>query len=143
MTGLRGTGGKPPNGALRSMVEEMLVKQKVPNVKALLESPNTSIVIVSGFIPAGANKGAAPSAYLIDTAGTIGRAYGARSTPHMFIIDPRGTLIYAGGIDDTPSTDLADIKTAKNYVQAALDEALAGKPVSTPTSAAYGCSVKY
>jgi hypothetical protein len=88
-------------------------------------------------------KGASPTAYMIDTAGTIGRAYGARSTPHMFIIDPRGTLIYAGGIDDTPSTDLADIKTAKNYVQKALDEALAGKPVSTPTSAAYGCSVKY
>src|SRR5262249_41175418 len=27
-------------------------------------------------------KGAAPTAYLIDSAGTIGRAYGARSTPH-------------------------------------------------------------
>jgi alkyl hydroperoxide reductase subunit AhpC len=88
-------------------------------------------------------KGAAPTAYVVDTAGAIGRAYGARSTPHMFIIDPKGTLIYAGGIDDTPSTDRADIATAKNYVQAALDEALAGKPVSTPTSASYGCSVKY
>jgi AhpC/TSA family protein len=88
-------------------------------------------------------KGAAPTAYVIDTAGTIGRAYDARNTPHMFIVDPRGTLIYAGGIDDTPSTDLADIKTAKNYVQAALDEALAGKPVSRPTTAPYGCSVKY
>ena len=88
-------------------------------------------------------KGAAPTAYVVDTAGTIGRAYGARSTPHMFIVDPRGTLIYAGGIDDTPSTDLADIATAKNYVQAALDETLAGKPVSTPTSASYGCSIKY
>ena len=41
------------------------------------------------------------------------------------------------------SADLDDIKTAKNYVQKALDEALAGKPVSTPTSAAYGCSIKY
>src|SRR5437764_10298106 len=35
----------------------MLTKRNVPNVKALLESPNTSIVIVAGFIPAGANKG--------------------------------------------------------------------------------------
>ena len=88
-------------------------------------------------------KGAAPTAYLLDTAGTVGRAYGARTTPHMFIVDPQGTLIYAGGIDDTPSTDQADMKTAKNYVSSALDEALAGKPVTTASSQAYGCSVKY
>ena len=88
-------------------------------------------------------KGAAPTAYLLDTAGTVGRAYGARTTPHMFIVDPKGTLIYAGGIDDTPSTDQADIATAKNFVSLALDEALAGKPVTTASSQAYGCSVKY
>ena len=88
-------------------------------------------------------KNAAPTAYLLDTPGTVGRAYGAKTTPHMFIVDPKGTLIYAGGIDDTPSTDQADMKTAKNYVSTALDEALAGKPVTTATSQAYGCSVKY
>jgi len=88
-------------------------------------------------------RSAAPTAYLIDTDGTVGRAYGAKTTPHMYIVDPKGTLIYAGGIDDTPSTDQADIATAKNFVQAALDEALAGKPVSTATSTPYGCSVKY
>jgi peroxiredoxin len=88
-------------------------------------------------------KNAAPTAYLLDTPGTAGRAYGAKTTPHMFIVDPKGTLIYAGGIDDTPSTDQADMKTAKNYVSTALDEALAGKPVTTATSQAYGCSVKY
>ena len=88
-------------------------------------------------------KGAAPTAYLLDTAGSIGRAYGARTTPHMFIVDPKGTVIYAGGIDDTPSTDQADIATAKNFVSKALDEAMAGKPVTTASSQAYGCSVKY
>jgi len=88
-------------------------------------------------------KGAAPSAYLLDTAGAAGRAYGAKTTPHMFIVDPKGTLIYAGGIDDTPSTDQADIATAKNFVSKALDEALAGKPVTTASSQPYGCSVKY
>ncbi len=88
-------------------------------------------------------KGAAPTAYLLDTAGSVGRAYGAKTTPHMLIVDPKGTLIYAGGIDDTPSTDQADIATATNYVSKALDEARAGKPVSTATSQSYGCSVKY
>jgi peroxiredoxin len=87
--------------------------------------------------------GAAFSAYLLDTDGAVGRAYGAKTTPHMFVIDPAGKLVYAGGIDDKPSTDQADIASAKNYVQAALDEALAGKPVTVATSTPYGCSVKY
>jgi hypothetical protein len=87
--------------------------------------------------------GAAFSAYLLDADGKVGRAYGAKTTPHMYLIDPSGTLVYAGGIDDTPSTDVEDIKTAKNYVQAALDESLAGKKITTTTSKPYGCSVKY
>jgi peroxiredoxin len=88
-------------------------------------------------------KGAASTAYLLDPAGTVGRLYGAKTTPHMFVIDPKGTVIYAGGIDDTPSTDVEDIARAKNYVSAALDEALAGKPVTVISSQPYGCSVKY
>ena len=80
---------------------------------------------------------------LLDPTGSVGHAYGARTTPHMFVIDARGTLIYAGGIDNTPSPDPATIATATNYVTTALDEAMAGKPVTTPTSRPYGCPVKY
>jgi peroxiredoxin len=87
--------------------------------------------------------GAAPTAMLMDDAGRVGRAYGARTTPHMYLIDPKGVLVYAGGIDDKRSSNPEDVKTAKNFVRAALGESLAGKPVSTPTAAPYGCSVKY
>jgi hypothetical protein len=80
---------------------------------------------------------------LLDSIGLVGHAYGARTTPHMFVINPKGVLIYAGGIDNTPSADPATIATATNYVTAALDEARAGKPVTTPTARPYGCSVKY
>ena len=80
---------------------------------------------------------------LLDPAGAVGRLYGAKTTPHMFIIDPDGLLIYAGAIDDTPSTDPADVPQATNYVQLALDAAMAGQPVPTPTTKSYGCSVKY
>jgi len=88
-------------------------------------------------------QGAAPTAYLLDPQGTVGRAYGAKTTPHMFVVDPQGRLVYAGGIDDKPSTDEADVKTAKNHVKAALDETMAGKPVSVTVSQSYGCGVKY
>jgi len=88
-------------------------------------------------------KGAAPTAVLLDPQGTVGKLYGAKTTPHMFIISEDGVLVYNGAIDDIPSTDIADIAKAKNYVQSALDELLAGKAVSVATSQPYGCSVKY
>ncbi len=87
--------------------------------------------------------GSTPSAMLMDDDGAVGRAYGARTTPHMYVIDPMGTLVYAGGIDDKRSANPADVKTATNFVRAALGEAMAGKSVSTPTAAPYGCSIKY
>ena len=71
------------------------------------------------------------------------RAYGARTTPHLYVVDPAGKLIYAGAIDSKPSASPADIASATNHVKVALAEALAGKPVSTPSTRAYGCSVKY
>lgn len=89
------------------------------------------------------DKGAAPTAVLLDTKGRVGRLYGAKTTPGMFIIDPKGILIYQGAIDDTPGTHIADLKTAKNYVRAALDAAMNGKPVAVSTTKSYGCSVKY
>jgi peroxiredoxin len=88
-------------------------------------------------------KGSAPTAVLIDEDGTVGRLYNAKVTPELFVINPEGTLIYAGAIDDKKSVDPADVAGAKNYVKQALDEALAGQPVSEPSTTAYGCSVKY
>ena len=61
----------------------------------------------------------------------------------MVVIDRSGRVAYMGAIDDTPSTRLADVKTAKNYLVAALDEIDAGKPVTVAATQAYGCSIKY
>jgi peroxiredoxin len=83
------------------------------------------------------------TALLLDPEGKAGRAYSARNTPHMFVINPEGKIIYEGAIDNKPSTDQADIATATNYVKVALDESLAGKAVTTPSSRPYGCSIKY
>jgi peroxiredoxin len=83
------------------------------------------------------------TALLLDPEGTVGRLYGAKTTPHMFIVGPDGALLYAGAIDDAPSADPADLAGATNYVARALDEALAGAPVSIPRTDSYGCSVKY
>jgi peroxiredoxin len=88
-------------------------------------------------------SGAAPARYLMDEPGTMGAAYGAKTTPHMYIIDAGGKVVYNGAIDDKRSTRMDDVKAARNYVAAALDELKAGKPVSTPSTTPYGCSVHY
>jgi peroxiredoxin len=86
---------------------------------------------------------AAPTAAILDPSGSIGRLYQAKTTPHIFVIDPTGKLIYQGAIDDKPTTDLADIKTAHNYLNEALNAAMSGKPVPIASTRPYGCSVKY
>jgi len=84
-----------------------------------------------------------PTAYLRDTKGTVGQLYGAKTTPDMYIIGPDGKLVYDGAIDNRATPDPADIPGATNYVRAALDESMAGKPVTVATSKPYGCHVEY
>lgn len=84
-----------------------------------------------------------PTAVLLDEDGKVGKLYGAKTTPHMYVVDAKGTLVYAGAIDDKPSTDADDIPGSKNYVAAAFEETKGGKPVTTASTVAYGCSVKY
>ncbi len=89
------------------------------------------------------DHGASPTAVLLDESGAVGHLYDAKTTPHVFIVDPKGVLVYAGAIDDQPSFDGATLAGAQSYVRAALDEAMAGKPVTVASTKAYGCSVKY
>lgn len=86
---------------------------------------------------------AVPDHYITDPEGAIGTLYAAKTTPHMFVIDSKGMIAYMGAIDDKPSTDSNDIAGAKNYVRAAVDSLIAGKPVEMASTQAYGCNVKY
>ena len=45
----------------------------------------------------------------------------------MYIVDAKGMLVYMGGIDDKATADVADIKTARNHVLAALAEVGGGQ----------------
>src|SRR5437867_7467260 len=83
------------------------------------------------------------TALLLDPDGKAGRAYGAKNTPNMVIINPEGKVAYEGAIDSKASPNPADIPSSTNYVKAALDQSLAGKPITTPQTKPYGCSVKY
>jgi peroxiredoxin len=89
------------------------------------------------------SRGAAPTAVLLDSSGTVGRLYGAKTTPHMFVIDKNGALQYMGGIDSIATADISDIAHAEPYLKEAMLAVSQGNPVAHPVTRPYGCSIKY
>lgn len=81
--------------------------------------------------------------YLVDENQQIAYAYGAQKTPHVFVLKKEGgklKVAYIGAIDDNVK-NAAEVK--EKYVEKAVDELLAGKPVSQPTTKAIGCTIKW
>jgi peroxiredoxin len=82
------------------------------------------------------------TAWLDDSSGAIGHLYNMKTTPHMFVVDKDGTLDYDGAIDNK-ADPTHDPRTANNYVNDAVNELLAGKPVAVSHTKPYGCAVHY
>jgi peroxiredoxin len=78
--------------------------------------------------------------YLRDESQAVARAYGAERTPEIFVLGPDRTLVYHGRIDDNAKTPSA---VTSPDLRRALDELLAGKPVSVPDTPPVGCTVKW
>jgi hypothetical protein len=57
VTGLDKTGGGSPPSLWRNMLEESLRKKGVQNVKAVMNSEETALVLISANLPAGTRKG--------------------------------------------------------------------------------------
>ena len=80
--------------------------------------------------------------YLFDEGQTVFPQYGATKTPHVFILQKEGAknmVRYIGAIDNNYANP-ADV--TEKFAEKALDELLAGKPVSQPTTVAIGCGIK-
>jgi peroxiredoxin len=78
--------------------------------------------------------------YLRDESQQTARAYGAERTPEAFLLGPDRTLLYHGRIDDNAKNPAA---VTSRDLRRALDEVLAGKPVSVPDTPPVGCTVKW
>lgn len=81
--------------------------------------------------------------YLLDDTQQTALAYGATKTPHVFILTRTGAdlkVAYIGAIDN--NTEDAKAATSK-YVETALSEIMAGKPVGTTSTKAVGCGIKW
>lgn len=84
-----------------------------------------------------------PFVYLFDETQDVAKSYGATRTPHVFLLQKvkKGfTLVYTGAIDDNYE-DPAAVKIP--YLAQAIQELEAGKPVSTASTKAIGCRIKW
>lgn len=79
--------------------------------------------------------------YLYDGATqAMAKAYGPATTPHVFVFDKERKLRFQGRIDDVEKPG----KTPKSFdTRNAIDELLAGKPVTVKTTKVFGCSIKW
>lgn len=79
-----------------------------------------------------------------DRSGLLGRAFGARTTPQVIIVNKEGRVAYNGTVDNAPLGKLQGPNQGiVNYVDRALSELVAGRPVSTLETELFGCNVKY
>ena len=81
-----------------------------------------------------------PWLYLYDESQDVARKYGALRTPHFYIFDSNRKLIYTGRAIDSPR-DTSKMKV--NDLERALEEHLAGKPLSISLTNPIGCNVKW
>ncbi len=89
-----------------------------------------------------ADKKIMATAWIDDSSGAVGHLYDMKTTPDMYVINKDGILVYEGAIDNQPDP-FHDPSKAQNYVSAAIDALLAGKPITVSETKPYGCSVKY
>ena len=81
-----------------------------------------------------------PWLYVYDESQDVARAYGALRTPHFYLFDQVRKLIYTGrGVDNPRDTS----KMTVNDLERALQEHLAGNPVSMPVTNPIGCNIKW
>ncbi len=81
-----------------------------------------------------------PWLYLHDNTQKIARVYGALRTPHFYIFDRERRLIYTGRAVDNPRQPT---RAMSHDLDCALEEYLAGKPISVPVTNPIGCNVKW
>jgi len=79
--------------------------------------------------------------YLFDETQEVAKAYRAACTPDFYVFDKDRKLVYRGQMDD--SRPDSGIPVTGRDLRAALDAALAGKPVSEKQRPSIGCNIKW
>ena len=79
-----------------------------------------------------------PVPFFKDWRNTVADRYGATLTPEAIVIDANGASRYQGAIDDARNEARVKIEAVKR----AVEDLLAGRPVSVKPIRAFGCAIK-
>ena len=82
-----------------------------------------------------------PFVLLRDVGHAIADRFGAKCTPEAFVLDEKRVIRYRGRIDDQYDVGFQRQGSTHQDLQEALDELLAGKEVSRPSTEAIGCLI--
>lgn len=90
-----------------------------------------------------ARERAYPYAYALDETQSTARTFGVTRTPQVYVLkqtDGQFILEYVGSIDDSPQDGAG---AQRRYVDEAVSNLLAGRPVQSPITKPIGCAIKW
>jgi hypothetical protein len=84
-----------------------------------------------------------PHPILLDSDGKVGKLFGVTRTPEMVVVDAAGKVAFRGAPYEMPDGGEELTAAHKRWLDDALTDLVAGKPVRVPEVEPMGCSVKY
>lgn len=126
----------PVSNAYNERMEKLAQDYKAKGINVVGINANAAELAAELKSHAAANNLTFP--ILKDTGNKIADRLGATVTPEAFFLDAGNKLMYRGRIDN--ARDASQVNT--NDLRAALDAAVAGKPIAKTTATAFGCTIK-
>ncbi len=129
----------PINNAYMPVLAEMSKAYAGKGVQFLAVNSNSNDT--PSQIAGHAQKNHLPFPVLRDPANVVADQFGAKRTPEAFILDAEGRVMYQGRIDDQFGVAAKRPTPTRRDLGEALDEVLAGKAVSVPSTKVAGCYI--
>jgi peroxiredoxin len=136
----------PMSRAYNSRIIELNKKYASQGFPVVLINPNSAEVVAEesfGAMQKHAKEHGYDFPYLYDESQDVVRKFNPTNTPHTFVLSKTSSglkVAYIGAIDNN-SRDGS--KADKHFVEEAVNELLAGKPVKVTKTKAIGCTVKW
>jgi peroxiredoxin len=129
----------PINNAYMPVLAELAKTYADKGVQFLAVNSNSNNTPAQ--IAGHAKKNHLPFPVLRDAANVVADQFGAKRTPEAFVLDSDGGVRYQGRIDDQFGVGAQRKAPTRRDLVEALDEVLAGKPVSLASTKVAGCFI--
>lgn len=126
----------PVSNAYNDRMEKLAQDYKAKGISVI--GINSNVAELGPEIKSHAADNKLTFAILKDNGNKIADRFGATRTPEVYVLDGNMKLVYHGRIDNSQKVEAI----TSNDVRDALDEILAGKPVTKTGGAAFGCTIK-